>query len=310
MYIGPWQEYKLAQVIRVKNDIYEGKGTLPSPRSSNAHDSGHNSLHKSRLTTPSTRSFSSEPAQKPYPTFDIDTYYKQWRRVENLISNTNPNNKKPPLPKPLIRKRQGRSIQEKRVNKMRILYGIDNKNDNPITTPIILQENERKSFPDKIRDEVKKSVLYNSVDKAIESTVNQTKNDSKPITPDQNLYKNKEELKDIEISNMLSNKTTKINNRNPNSNVEINEKSCEAQEKSKKDWVLQINPVSDTKDTKTVQYSPEKNNKFNSISKNEDLEVIEESLNQENIDGLLQWVENLPEELSGSPMMNSKGFVL
>jgi hypothetical protein len=41
-----------------------------------------------------------------------------------------------------------------------------------------------------------------------------------------------------------------------------------------------------------------------------ELDVIEESLNQEGVDGLLQWVENLPEEISGSQMMSSKGFIL
>ena len=77
MYIGPWQEYKLAQVLKVKNDIYEGKSSKLSSQNLTQHDSLISSMQKSRIGTPSTRSFSSEPVQKPYPTFDIDTYYKQ-----------------------------------------------------------------------------------------------------------------------------------------------------------------------------------------------------------------------------------------
>ena len=82
MYIGPWQEYKLAQVIRFKNDIYEGKNQRLNTQALSMHDNINKTNEKSHISTPSTRSFSSEPVQKPYPKFDIDTYCNQWKKFE------------------------------------------------------------------------------------------------------------------------------------------------------------------------------------------------------------------------------------
>src|SRR5574343_970355 len=99
MYIGPWQEYKLAQVIKTKNDLYELKSNLASDpsiiRNSHLSPLGHLSnvsnistfsplsiltlprvsqVHNSAASLQSTRTISSEPVQRPYPKFSIDNY--------------------------------------------------------------------------------------------------------------------------------------------------------------------------------------------------------------------------------------------
>lgn len=245
MYIGPWQEYKLAQMIKVKNDIYEGKGLKLSTQVLNKHDSLNNSIQRSRISTPSTRSFSSEPIQKPYPTFNIDTYYSQLKKVESIISKSEFASKKPPLPKQSIRKRQGKSIQEKRVNKMRVLYGIENKGLEPLENT-----EEKKGFVEQIKAEVRKSECL-SLSSKLEKG------------------KASEERKSF---------------------------SAKLREEVKNSY-------------EAIDYEANKG-KFSSISRGEDLDMIEESLNQENIDGLLQWADELPEDLSSSPQVRHKGLVL
>ena len=297
MYIGPWQEYKLAQVIRFKNDIYEGKNQRLNTQALSMHDNINKTNEKSHISTPSTRSFSSEPVQKPYPKFDIDTYCNQWKKVETIISKSDQVNKKPPLPKSSIRKRQGKSIQEKRVNKMRMLYGIENKHNLPQVCVTQSPKNEeRKTFAEKIRDDIKNSENYiNLADKMKPKENNdEYKFVNEPLEEIREKKgfssKFKEDIKSSGVydNNRIKNTgdikkqiTTNINNEEGSKGINLNKPK-----------------------------SPDKVSKFNSIAINQELDVIEESLNQENIDGLLQWVENLPDELSGSHMISSKGFVL
>jgi|688.fasta_scaffold1672358_1 hypothetical protein len=42
MYIGPWQEYKLAQVLKLKNDLYNGTLNRKPPRLSSDVLAKHN----------------------------------------------------------------------------------------------------------------------------------------------------------------------------------------------------------------------------------------------------------------------------
>lgn len=275
MYIGPWQEYKLAQVLKLKNDLYEGKTAKLSTAALQKHDAINNPLQKSHISTPSTRSFSSEPIQKPYPTFDLDVYYKQWKKVESIMAMSEAPARKPPLPvQSGVRKRQGKSIQEKRVNKMRQLYGIPVPEQQPGTPkksdviraqlpplpPSPSDDKNKKSFADKIKNDIKASETISLSDKLKKKTVFE------------------EDKKDPKN----------------NKNEEKKEKNTEGL------WSLKIESADEVKGK----------DRFCNMNNHYELDVIEESLNQEGVDGLLQWVENLPEEISGSQMMSSKGFIL
>lgn len=208
MYIGPWQEYKLAQVIKVKNDLYEGSSQARAVRPPRTLEALNQSQY-SHVSTPSTRTFSSEPVQRPYPTFAIDRYYEQWRKVEHIISQPNEVFRKPQLPKLEPRKRQGKSLQERRINRMRMLYGIK---DSEIQSN---QDNGKTSFLDKIK--------------------NQTQE------------KETEQLEENTVEEVIETEE-KVENR-----------------------LVTISDVD-----------------------------IEESINHEGVDGLLKWVENLPDEESGN----------
>lgn len=208
MYIGPWQEYKLAQVIKVKNDLYEGNSQMKPARPPRTLEALNKSQY-SHISTPSTRTFSSEPIQRAYPTFAIDRYYEQWRKVEQIISQPNEVFRKPKLPKLEPRKRQGKSLQERRVNRMRMLYGLKDSSQQSN------EDNGKTSFVDKIKNQLNESEV-----------------------------KNAEESPTVEI--------------------------IESEENAEN----HLATISDAD--------------------------IEESLNHEGVDGLLQWVENLPDEVSGN----------
>lgn len=270
MYIGPWQEYKLAQVIRVKNDLYEGKNLKLSTSALQKHDAINNTSQRSYIGTPSTRSFSSEPIQKSYPTFDLDVYYKQWKKVECIIAKSEVPHKKPPLPPQTgVRKRQGKSIQEKRVNKMRQLYGIGNSDQRPATpkkveiaAPQLLpfpksSGVEKKAFPEKLRSEIKASETINLSEKVSKKNI---------------FEEDKKYVKGI----------------------------CKDQVSKEGDYKLRVENVNKV----------EEKDRFSNLKNEQELDFIEESLNQEGVDGLLKWVENLPEEMSGSPIIYSKGLAL
>lgn len=300
MYIGPWQEYKLAQVIKVKNDIYEGKPYRLSTQALEKHNSIQNATHKSHVSTPSTRSFSSEPVQKPYPTFDIDSYYKQWRKVESIISKADENNKKPPLPpRQDIRRRTGKTIQEKRVNKMRVIYGIEKKNE--LKLPSI--PNSPKPDSPKVMESPKASTVENarielkSFGNPIKFNDKLGKNENifqKHLVPFSEESKAKNELKAVISRAEKIEEEKKIKN-------ELKVADCRDE---KNEEILD--------DTENIEEISKINDatKYCCLNPQLGLDVIEESINQEGIDGLLQWVDNLPDEISGSPMINSKGFIL
>ena len=73
MYIGPWQEYNLAHVIKLKNDLYEG---ALSPKLTEKALILHNQRTLTTDSNSTDRTFISENKQKKYPKFDLDTYYK------------------------------------------------------------------------------------------------------------------------------------------------------------------------------------------------------------------------------------------
>lgn len=130
MYIGPWQEYKLAHVIKLKNDIYEG-GLNQSTKLTEKSLKAHNDRTVTTDSTTTDRSFFSENVQRQYPRFNVDTYYKQWKHVENLLTKSEApdiQSHKPPIPKS-IRQRQGKSLQAQRVHKMRTVYGLEGKEE-------------------------------------------------------------------------------------------------------------------------------------------------------------------------------------
>lgn len=285
MYIGPWQEYKLAQVIKVKNDLYEGASDNQSFKHPRTHDSLNLSNH-SNVSTPSTRTFSSEPIQRAYPKFAIDRYYEQWRKVEHLMSIPNEVHRKPPLPKLQVRQRQGRSIQEKRVNRMRVLYGFNK----PPEAEQNVQDSPKISFVDKLKNKVKES------EKIIQDKREFKEDEKKKI--DLNEIKSplisnprQEEQK---LSKPIYNKPEeKSNNPNPVSRpqIDLNE------EQKQKSYNLDKRYVYD--EAQQLK-EPEDQRKFTCLASISELDLLEESINHEGVDGLLQWVENLPDEVSST----------
>jgi len=288
MYIGPWQEYKLAQVIKLKNDLYEGNSQNRSLRHTTTQD--NISLSQcSNASTPSTRTLSSEPIQKPYPKFAIDQYYEQWRKVEHIMSQPTETHKKPPLPKVQVRKRQGKSIHEKRVNQMRNLYGLNRPN-----TEVPINENQKISFADKLKNRVKES------EKLIE----------KPIEK----FKRELGIGKVEVVESFRGK---IEDRGEE---EEEKKELEVVERKKHEggngktglrdkdkWNLRISTIGEAK--KEVPYKVEEkftpetednNKKFTCLVSINELDALEESINHDAIDGLLQWVDNLPDEASST----------
>jgi hypothetical protein len=318
MYIGPWQEYKLAQVIRVKNDLYEGRLRKQSAESENSPQGTSISIQRSHISTPSTRSFSSEPVQKPYPKFNLDTYYQQWQRVETLISRPENAPKKPPLPpQPLVRKRQGKSIQERRVNKMRLIYGIENKavekNETSNASPRVnyaerlknevknsgrivgtmeveekKEENSKKGFSEKLREEVKKSENFKEEAKKSENFREEAKKSENFREEAKKIENFREEAKKIEIFREDAKKSEKIEE------IRYRDKG------SMKDKEKENNGDEEGK----------AESKFSSLKPVEEKDIIEESLNQDHLDGLLKWVDELPDELSSSPQVPRKGLIL
>ena len=130
MYIGPWQEYKLAHVIKLKNDIYDGN--LASPKLTEQALQVHNERTFTTDSNSTDRTFISENIQKRYPRFNVDTYYKQWKHIEDVLTRseaTEITHKKPNVPRQTIRKRQPKSFQAQRVSKMRLVYGITERED-------------------------------------------------------------------------------------------------------------------------------------------------------------------------------------
>ena len=141
MYIGPWQEYKLASVIKIKNDIYEGSFAQSPKLTEQALIT-----HDRTLTTDSTstdRTFASENLQKRCPRFNIDSFYKQWRRVEEALAKSEAPQileKKPNPPKITERRRHPKSLQAQRISKMRVIYGI--RENAELTLPKIVKSPE------------------------------------------------------------------------------------------------------------------------------------------------------------------------
>ncbi|OMJ91357.1 hypothetical protein SteCoe_6153 [Stentor coeruleus] len=275
MYIGPWQEYKLGQVIRLKNELYEGKSTNLSTVALQNHDTTNKQFQNLHINTPSTNSLSSEQIQKPYPTFNLDIYYKQWKKVESIMAMSETPARKPLLPiQSGVRKRLGKNIQEKRVNKMKQIYGIgipeqqfglykksDAIKDQFKSLPSCsVEDKNKKSFTDKIKMDIKASETISFNDKIKKN----------------NIFE--EQKKDFKI----------------NKNEDGNEKNMEGL------WLLKIENTDEVKGK----------DRFCNMNSHYGLDAVDESFNQEGVDGLLQWVENLPEEISGSQMMSSKGFIL
>lgn len=280
MYIGPWQEYKLAQVIRVKNDLYEGNSQNRSLR--HTHTQDNISLSQcSNVSTPSTRTLSTEPIQKPYPKFAIDQYYEQWRKVEHIMSQPTETHKKPPLPKVQVRQRQGKSIHEKRVNRMRNLYGFNKPN-----TELPINENQKISFVDKLKNKVKESEPL--IEKPIEK------------------IKKEIEIRKLEV-------VESVREQSEEKKLDIIEKKSDGVVNAKiglrdKDkWNLRVSTLDEGKkevdykvEEKFIREAEDNSKKFTCLGSINELDALEESINHDAIDGLLQWVDNLPDEASST----------
>lgn len=295
MYIGPWQEYKLAQVIKVKNDLYDGACDNQSLKHLITHDSLNLSIH-SNISTPSTRTFSSEPMQRAYPKFAIDRYYEQWRKVEHLMSVPSEVHRKPPLPKLQVRQRQGKSIQEKRVNKMRIVYGLNK----PAEVEQNTQDSSKLSFADKLKIKVKES------DKMTLNKNEFIEDDKKKIV-----------LNEVKIAEVHNRRFDEVKDFETN----MSEKSHEDESNYKKvnDQAYKVyikeveNEIKDERKEKfaSIEYQEkyqrnailkevDEQRKFTCLASISELDLLEESMNHEGVDGLLQWVENLPDEVSST----------
>lgn len=158
MYIGPWQEYKLASVIRLKNDIYQGN-VLNSPKLTEQALIQHNNRTFTTDSNSTERSFISDNIQMKYPKFNLDTYYKQWRHVEQMISKTENNeilHKKPLVQKNYVRKRYQKNFQAQRINKMRDVYGLNDKEE--LKLPVIEKHNVKS--PEKPKERLVLPSIY------------------------------------------------------------------------------------------------------------------------------------------------------
>ncbi|OMJ74075.1 hypothetical protein SteCoe_27095 [Stentor coeruleus] len=159
MYIGPWQEYKLAHVIKIKNDLYEGSLNQSTKLTENSLKV-HNDRTVTTDSTTTDRSFFSETLQRQYPRFNVDTYYKQWKHVENLLTKSEApdiQSRKPNIPKP-VRQRQGKSLQAQRIHKMRAVYGLEVKEE--LKLPLI-NHPQIKVHEEKIKEKITLPPLYN-----------------------------------------------------------------------------------------------------------------------------------------------------
>ena len=163
MYIGPWQEYKLAQVIKLKNDLYEGS-LMASPKLTEHVLSQHNERTFTTDSNSTEKSFISENIQRRYPRFNVDTYYRQWRHVEEVIAKSEANEftqRKPKIPKSDPRKRQPKSFQAQRVNKMRMVYGIPEKKFEEVKLPAIEKHTPVRIAEEKPKETFKLPQIYN-----------------------------------------------------------------------------------------------------------------------------------------------------
>ncbi|CAG9334968.1 unnamed protein product [Blepharisma stoltei] len=376
MYIGPWQEYKLAQVLKLKNDIYEGSAPSNQTRL-NAHVL---SLHNKRFdagskahSTPTARSISSETIQKPYPTFDLDTYYKQCKRIENLIAKsetTDETYKKPPIPKNNIRVRKTKNAYVQRLQKMRTLYGLDkeetkstldassetketesrqgrcplpipryeNKNSQNIANKSPLNSKEfspgiRKIEKTNLLPEVRKSAHSASLSQtSLQNTnifkLNENTHINDMMPPLKSIDRNENSPRLTENNSIFQQKSVekfspavnrkKLEECKQHESEKIRSESIIMDDKQK----AMPSPVLKTFESKdegleikynSTQETHNEESRFtsNAISKisEKKFEIEEESCEQ--IDGLLKWVNELPDEISmGSPGVSSKGIVI
>ena len=296
MYIGPWQEYKLAQVIKVKNDLYEGISDNQSFKHLITHDSLNLSNH-SNVSTPSTLTFSSEPIQRAYPKFAIDRYCDQWRKVEHLMSAPNEVHRKPPLPKLQVRQRQGKSTQAKRVNRMRIVYGLNK----PAEVDHKIQDYPKLSFADKLKSTV------NEGDKMIPI--------KKEFREDE---KKKVELNEVKVTEMNNKRSDEVKEVKPNLSMknqeldetkhkELNDRAYKVYIKGAdsemqyehKEELSGIEHGAECKGNSNIKLADDQS-KFTCLASISELDLLEESINHEAVDGLLQWIENLPDEVSST----------
>lgn len=154
MYIGPWQEYKLASVIKMKNDLFEGS-LRPAPKLTEQVLSKHNERTFTTDSNSTEKTFISENVQRKYPRFNVDTYYKQWRHIEEVLTRSEATQlirKKPMVPQSTSRKRQPKSLQAQRVNKMRQVYGLAEKEEFKLPS---IEKPQKKIPEEKVKEHVK-----------------------------------------------------------------------------------------------------------------------------------------------------------
>lgn len=159
MYIGPWQEYKLASVIKMKNDLFEGS-LRPAPKLTEQVLTQHNERTFTTDSNSTEKTFISENVQRRYPRFNVDTYYKQWRHIEEVLTRseaTQLTRKKPMVPQCSSRKRQPKSLQAQRVNKMRQVYGLAEKEEFKLPS---IEKTSKKITEEKAKEYVKLPLIH------------------------------------------------------------------------------------------------------------------------------------------------------
>lgn len=119
MYIGPWQEYKLAQVLNFKQSLPQRQPKLnQSLLQKHNKDYSRQAYPIDRSASPSERSIYSEPLK------EIETLYRTCRNVENMLARSemgdSQGHKKPPIP--MQRKRKAMSLQARRIEKLKEMY--------------------------------------------------------------------------------------------------------------------------------------------------------------------------------------------
>ncbi|CAG9316526.1 unnamed protein product [Blepharisma stoltei] len=276
MYIGPWQEYKLAQVLKLKNDIYEAPTNQPA-RLNNETLSLHNQnlvlTNSYKESRSSSRSFSSD-VQRPFPRFNVDTYYERWKKVEFLLakSETSEIPKKPPIPSNINRKRKPQNIHKQRVQNMRALYGLDKEIKFP---PINKPDLDTTATTDTRSKESRESPF------SLPPIENRTQ--------EKNLKTIKEDYFGAKVPEYLPPIQPRIEE------IKIQEK--------KPVYKTEITPPTDVISQFSSILPPAAEiSRFSSVHPHFGISPeIEDDLKSQ-VDGLLQWVEELPEEVStGTP---------
>mmetsp|Transcript_24497 Transcript_24497/g.43375 ORF Transcript_24497/g.43375 Transcript_24497/m.43375 type:complete len:289 (-) Transcript_24497:102-968(-) len=285
MYIGPWQEYKLAQVLNFKQN-------LPSRQPKLNQDilQKHNkSYSRQASASPSDRSIYSEPLK------EIETLYRTCRRVEGLLAKSeigeNRGLRKPPIP--IQRQRKAQSLQVRRIQKMKEMYGLKGR---PNETASEIQTSEAQTS-ETAPPQTHLPVIERRP--PIPRSPPMPTKDLSTSLPAIGSPKANYEQQDSILKDQLTNQRVPVQT--------VETKISASNEKA--------TPPTSSKETNVVLPpigSPQKLSKttnlerFTSLQSSGSPDLVPEEEFDKQADGLLKWIEELPDELSSSSVFQSK----